>query len=126
MLLLISALLLTCIFFIAGISKIKAIKENSNGLAEKPFFRLMHRNIITSIIWLVVVIEIVCPILIIYGLLNPSYKNIASISTLILIVFSIIATMVYHYPPKKLEYYFFIKNVAIIGGLISFYLHLAP
>ena len=86
----------------------------------------MHRNIITSIIWLVVVIEIVCPILIIYGLLNPSYKNIASISTLILIVFSIIATMVYHYPPKKLEYYFFIKNVAIIGGLISFYLHLAP
>ena len=32
---------------------------------------------------------------------------------------SIIATLLYHFPPEKIQYYFFMKNIAIVGGLIT-------
>lgn len=88
-------------------------------------------TMITGIALLIgVAIELLAPIAVIASLLlsysvNDSYliggmsiPRIGYIGIWGLIVFTILATLVYHYPSRKSQHIPFLKNLAILGGLM--------
>ena len=72
---------------------------------------------------IVILLEIVAPIIIVMGVYNNNLKELAAYSSLGLFAFTFLATLLYHYPPKGIEFYFFLKNITIMGGLLSLYLN---
>lgn len=112
------SIILTLMYFLSGIQKIidyDNVVENFN----KKVITNIH--ISKTIIFLVIILEIICPILIVTGTMmntNEIYKRIGRISTYILIWFTMLATYLYHFPPVKRHYYPFMSNVTAIGGLL--------
>jgi len=123
MLLLVSSTLLTVMFFLSGISKISSFSQTSNGLYKKPFFNLMPKFISNLSLLLVIILEIIAPMLIMMAVINPEYNLLAQVSAIGLAIFTILATLLYHFPPNGVEFYFFMKNITIIGGLLSLSMH---
>ncbi len=119
--LLLSAILLTLIFFISGINKAKSVKDTAKGLHSKlPFLNI---NLCNFIIICVIILEIVAPILIILSLLGYG-KFMGQCSCYAIILFTVIATLLYHYPSKKENFHPCMRNVAIIGGFLALAKHI--
>ncbi len=66
----------------------------------------------------VIILQILCPLIILYHIHSKKYKNYAKISVNLLILFTIIATLLFHYPPVGKDYYSFMSNLSTIGGLM--------
>jgi len=62
-------------------------------------------------------IQFFCPLIILYSVYNPKYYMYGFNATLFLIIFTMKATYLYHFPPYNKEYYPFMSNVTTIGGL---------
>jgi len=118
-LLLLASVLILAIFFLAGIGKIKGYNGTVEDLLKKPVFNMLPKIVSQISIVGVIAIEIIAPIVIILAIFNENYKNLAYHSSLTLAGFTVLATLLYHFPPEKIQYYFFMKNIAIIGGLIT-------
>lgn len=112
----INALLILIIFVLSGFEKIQDVTGTANGLKNKFPLSLDINFFILAII-LVIILEIVASLIILYSIATDKYKNIAYYSTIGLIGFTVLATLLYHYPPTGNKYYAFTKNIAIIGGL---------
>lgn len=72
------------------------------------------------IIAVVILLETIAPVIIIYYFTTGEYKTLAYYSSLSLIGFTILATLLYH-PPFFSNYYKsrpFWTNVSLIGGLL--------
>jgi putative oxidoreductase len=116
-------LLLVLIFFIAGFNKIFSFDKTVNGLLHKPLFSSFPRFLSVLAIVIVIIIEIIAPIVIVYGSYDTRYSHYVKYGILSLILFTIMATLLYHNPfvdPK--EKINFMKNLAIIGGLGILYM----
>jgi len=116
------AILITLMFFLSGIEKIYKFSKTTMDFSNKTNIPLTLSKLIISG---VILLEIIAPIIIISytftGLLNllPFFKT-ALIS---LIVFTIVASIMYHNPFKSSKnYYEFITHLSIIGGLLALYL----
>jgi uncharacterized membrane protein YphA (DoxX/SURF4 family) len=107
--------ILLLIFFIGGINKITNIKSTAKGLKNKIKINLPD-ILYQFIIILVIIFEILAPIIIFQYFITDQGKILAYYSTILLILFTIIATMLYH-PPQK-QFNIFMKNLSIIGGLL--------
>mgnify|MGYP006136125931 CR=1 FL=1 len=119
MLLLIGKILLLLIFFLSGISKIKNFKGTVSGFKNVFFLKKMPNFIYNIIIFLVIVLEILAPIIIIYNSQTNDLSQLAHYSSISLAIFTILATYLYHNPiTQKGQFYYFMKNVSIIGGLL--------
>jgi uncharacterized membrane protein YphA (DoxX/SURF4 family) len=46
------------------------------------------------------------------------YNSLAYYSSVGLAVFTVLATLIYHFPPFGSEYYAFMKNLTATGGLM--------
>jgi uncharacterized membrane protein YphA (DoxX/SURF4 family) len=66
----------------------------------------------------VIILEICAPILILYSATYGKYNYYSYIASILLICFTVLATLLYHFPTQPNQYYFFMKNISIIGGLI--------
>ena len=115
------AILITLMFFLSGIEKIYKFSKTTMDFSNKTNIPLTLSKLIISG---VILLEIIAPIIIISytftGLLNllPFFKT-ALIS---LIVFTIVASIMYHNPFKSSKnYYEFITHLSIIGGLLALY-----
>jgi len=112
------SIILTLMYFLSGIKKIISYDKVVKDLEKK----IVNSSIISKmIIGIVIILEIICPILIVTGTImntNEYYKRIGRISTYILIWFTMLATYLYHFPPVKRHYYPFMSNVTAIGGLL--------
>jgi uncharacterized membrane protein YphA (DoxX/SURF4 family) len=108
-------LLLLIMYFLSGFVKITNLDSISKGLKNKISFPIILCKL--SII-LVIILEICAPVLIIYSLVYRKYTYYSYIATNLLIVFTIIATILYHFPTQPNQYYYFMKNLSIIGGLL--------
>jgi len=112
------SIILTLMYFLSGIKKIISYDKVVKDLEKK----IVNSSIISKmIIGIVIILEIICPILIVTGTImntNEYYKRIGIISTYILIWFTMLATYLYHFPPVKRHYYPFMSNVTAIGGLL--------
>ena len=117
---LIGAILLCLMFFVSGIHKIFKFAATKESLLSKvPSWPLPGVSIV-----IVIIIEILCPILIIYSLLYDQIKPVARASLIAMITFVVIVTYVYHPPDIKKKYMSnvaFFSNLSVTGGLLTLY-----
>ena len=119
---LISTIYITLLFFISGLYKIKdfiqVVKEFTNR-TKIPF--MLSKIIIIGVILL----EIIAPLIVsLYSYNhNPLLHTYTKLSILGLIVFTILATFIYHFPPVGQNYYSFMSNLSTLGGLLLLYKH---
>jgi len=79
----------------------------------------MPNFIYNLIIFLVIVLEILGPIIILYNSQTNNFSELSYYSSISLAIFTLIATYLYHNPmTQKGQFYYFMKNVSIIGGLL--------
>lgn len=112
----IGSFLLLLIFFISGFNKITNTVSLSSGLYSKlPFLPQILCNLA---IYGVIILEIIAPMMILYTIVYNKNKKQSYYLTIMLIIFTILATILYHSPLQAKQYYYFMKNVSIIGGLL--------
>ena len=117
--LLLASILISAIFFVAGIEKVSNYDSTVERLLQKSIFNLFPKLASQMAIIFVIALEIIAPLIIVLAVFNENYKNLAYNSSLALAAFTLIVTLLFHFPPKKIHYYFFMKNTAIVGGLIT-------
>lgn len=103
-------------FFLSGIDKMINFHKVSNEFTTKTPVKIPIQLAYIAII-VAIVIELVAPILINLGLIKKN-KQLIFYSTLSLIVFTVLATILYHFPPTGYQYYPFMSNLTTIGGLM--------
>jgi uncharacterized membrane protein YphA (DoxX/SURF4 family) len=121
-LILISTIYITLLFFISGFHKIKDFMKVVKDFTNKTAIPLSLSKIIISC---VIVLEIVAPFIISLYSYN-SNKNLyiyAKLGLLGLIVFTVLSTLIYHFPPFGSNYYSFMSNLSTLGGLLLLYQH---
>jgi len=116
--LLFGCFLMLLIFFLSGISKVKNFKNTVNKFKKVFWIKGLPNFLYNLTIIAVIILEILPPLIIMYNLQTHSLPLLSYYSVLSLIIFTIMATLLYHFPTKKGEYYYFMKNLSIIGGLI--------
>lgn len=131
MLLIIIICVMNYMFLASGVFKIKDFEENVTKLQKSlPRLFISDKSIITSKIGIVlaIIIQIICPIIIIYSSIylicnqNTQYRRrvntLASVNCIIIAIFTLMATYLFHFPPKGREYYPFISNITTVGGFL--------
>lgn len=103
-------------FFLSGIDKMINFYKISSNFTKKTPVKIPIQLAYVAII-IAIVIELIAPILINVGLIKKN-KRLVFYSTLSLIVFTILATLLYHFPPTGYQYYPFMSNLTTIGGLM--------
>lgn len=121
-LILISTIYITLLFFLSGFHKIKDFISVTKGFMKKTKLPLTLSKIIISG---VILLEIIAPLIIsLYSYnSNPKLYAYTKLSLLGLILFTILATFLYHFPPFGSNYYSFMSNLSTLGGLLLLYNH---
>lgn len=111
--------LLVIMFLISGINKIITFDDTVVSLKQKVNYDFSD-NLYKFVIILVILLEIIAPIIIIRHAIKNDYKKEAYYSVIGLIIFTIVATVLYHFPDftnykKSIPFW---ANVSLIGGLL--------
>ena len=69
----------------------------------------------------VILLEIIAPFIISLSAFTSIKKIYTQLAIIGLIVFTILATLIYHFPPYAANYYSFMSNLSTIGGLMVLY-----
>ena len=125
MILFLASFLLLLIFLLSGFNKLFNLQQTANYLKNKiNFIFKINFNIpnifyILSII-IAIIIQIGCSSYILYSIYNNLYKsnNYLIYSIYAIIGFTILATLIFHFPPIGKDYNSFMSNLSIIGGLL--------
>jgi uncharacterized membrane protein YphA (DoxX/SURF4 family) len=112
-----SSLLIVIMFILAGYGKSLNIMGTANTLKDKVQFDLPF-NLYIGAILIVIFLQVIGSLTILYSSLTDNARYYAYLSSLGLAGFTILASMIFHYPPIGAEYYNFTKNMAITGGLL--------
>lgn len=113
----IGSVCLYVMFVLSGINKIVHYNSTVDSLLSKvsvwPFPRIS--------IWVVIIIEILCPLIVVYYLLTKELKRTAQLSSGLLIAFTIIVTLIYHplnFDKPYMKNLAFFSNLSLLGGCI--------
>jgi hypothetical protein len=116
------AFLILLMFFLAAISKISSFSSTVEGLKTSLIFKLP--NIVYSIaILCAIVLEFVAPLTIMFSLQTNMYPECAYYSSIALAMFTVCATLIYHFPTNEGQYYPFMKNTTAVGALLLLSTH---
>ncbi len=108
------SLLVLLLFISSGLEKVFSVQSNSKLLQTKIGVPL---GVCTLVILGVIVLELVGSGVILYSASTGSRKNLARISIVGLILFTVLATVLFHMSePSQI-----LKNLSVIGGLILLY-----
>uniref|UniRef100_A0A6C0LFM3 DoxX family protein n=1 Tax=viral metagenome TaxID=1070528 RepID=A0A6C0LFM3_9ZZZZ len=115
------SVLITLLFFLSGIEKIYTFTKTTIDFSNKINIPISLSKLV---IICVILLEIIAPIIIVgytfTGL--SSLLQLFKISLISLIVFTIVATIMYHNPFEGgKKYYESILHLSIIGGLLALY-----
>lgn len=116
--LLISTILISLIYVKAGFNKINNFTRTVKGLKVMFPIKTLPNKFYELAILLVIIIEIIAPLILILSNFVPVLFNAARIAIYSLIIFTILATLLYH-SKEGLMKLIFDKNLAIIGGLMA-------
>ena len=119
---LIAALLLTFIFPVAGFSKITNFNATALGMKNMTKLKSLPDILFKLAIFGAILIEFISPLIIVGNIFNYTSNKLAKLSVIVLIIFTILASLIYHFPTHPGQKNYFMKNIAIIGGLMSYYL----
>ena len=110
---------LNYMFFVSGLDKLFHYSKVVNGLHNR-LGSLMPFTVYKILIVVAILIELICPMVIFYSSLVRNKKNdrYAMFASVVLIVFTVFATLFYHFPPTtSAKYYPFMSNLSLVGGL---------
>ena len=113
------AFLITIMFFLSGIDKIKKFSGVTKSIQKNFIISTLPIWFYQLSLIFVILLEIFAPLIIIYSSVTYSLESLALYSCYALVVFTVIATIMYHPPNKKREYHYFMKNLSIVGGLLA-------
>jgi len=116
---LIISTLLVIMFLLSGINKLSGFSSVVESLKQKLQYD-MSDNLYNLAIVIVILVEVLAPLIIIYYALTGNYKKEAYYSVIALIIFTILATLVYHFPDlnsykKSIPFW---ANISLLGGLL--------
>jgi len=112
------AFMILLMYFLAGLNKASNFAGTVNGLKNMFFLKKLPNLFYKLAIFIVIVLEIIAPIIILYSLQTNMYNDLAYYSSVGLAVFTVLATLIYHFPPLGGEYYSFMKNLTATGSLM--------
>jgi len=112
------AFLILIMYFFAGISKIMNFSETVKGFEHMFFLKNLPTIFYNLAISGVILLEFFGPIIIMFSLFTNTYSDYAYYSSICLALFTILATLIYHFPPKGNHYYSFMKNLTATGSLM--------
>jgi uncharacterized membrane protein YphA (DoxX/SURF4 family) len=113
----IQTFLIVLMFLLSGLDKTNAIPEVANGLKKRVNLDVPD-IIYTMAIILIIALQVVASLILLYSAYTGEHKELAYYSALSLAGFTVLATLIYHFPPYGKEYYKFLSNVAVLGGLL--------
>ena len=127
MIMYIIVVLLTIMFFLSSFQKIGNFEKVSNDLQTQVSKKLFDIPLNLARVGIVcaILIQFFCPLIILYSVYDKRYKIYGSIASLILAIFTVLATYFFHFPPTGQHYYAFMSNITTIGGLslLSYFLY---
>ncbi len=111
--------LLVLMFLISGFNKIYTFDGVVEGLKQKIQYDIPI-EFYKIVILVVILLEIIAPLLIINYAMTGNNKQEAYYSVIGLLLFTILATIIYHFPDfsnykKSLPFW---ANISLIGGLL--------
>tara|TARA_Y100000389_G_C17318038_1_gene441544 strand:+ start:241 stop:618 length:378 start_codon:yes stop_codon:yes gene_type:complete len=112
------AFLILLMYFLSGINKVNNFSSTVNGFHNIFFLKNLPGYFYYLTILGVILLEIFAPIVIMYSLYTNSYTNYAYYSSVGLALFTVLATLIYHFPSNKNQYYNFMKNLTAFGSLM--------
>ena len=112
------ASLILLMYFLSGINKSMNFSETVKGFENMFFLKNMPTIFYDFAILGVVLLEILAPIVIMFSLYTNTYTDYAYYSSIGLAFFTILATLIYHFPTKGGQYYAFMKNLTATGSLM--------
>ena len=118
--------LLVSMYIFSGINKILNFNNISKELQAKfeIKFPVKLPLIFYKFTMILVISLLTCGsfILLLLHNIEIKYKNIIiQILSILFILFTLLATYLYHYPPVGHDLYAFMKNISIIGGFLIIY-----
>ena len=119
LILIVALFFMTVMYYISAFNKITNFSSTANGLSKKILFNKLPLFVSYLSIFIVIILEIICCTILIYSVFDKKIKKYAKVSCICLAIYTFLATMLYHYPPKGVEFYMFLKNITIIGGFIA-------
>jgi uncharacterized membrane protein YphA (DoxX/SURF4 family) len=115
------SVLITLLFFLSGIEKIYTFSKTTIDFSNKINIPLSLSKLV---IICVILLEIIAPIIIVSYTFtgSSSLLQLFKIALISLIIFTILATIMYHNPLEGgKKYYESILHLSIIGGLLALY-----
>lgn len=110
------AILICAMYFFSGAEKFWKLERAAEGLRKRTF---------AGPLWFFVLAVTVSSAMLVLTSSTVAYASIsgrarawARASALYLAAFTVLATVLYHWPPTGKTYYPFISNVTAIGGLL--------
>ena len=100
-------------FLISGIYKLIDPSLSMKKLAKCPFVTLKNSRLLFIIIILAGLWEIIASLAVYFGNKKQQLTGVYSLA-----LFTILATLLCHFPPLGFTYYPFISNVTTLGGLL--------
>ena len=110
-----SSVLLTLMFLVSGYNKVMNFSGNVMSLQSK--IGLNIPIVFSLAILIVILLELVGSSMILYSAYSGKKREYAYYSTIGLIIFTILASLLYHMP-IALDNHALFKNIAVIGGLL--------
>jgi len=112
--------ILTAMFFISGLDKFTNIGKVAQGLQQRvpDILSTAPPVFFTLAILTTAVLEVVAPLIMVYSAWTGEERRAASLSAIALSIFTVLATLLYHFPPFGKVYYPFVSNMTTIGGLL--------
>jgi uncharacterized membrane protein YphA (DoxX/SURF4 family) len=107
---------LLVLYLLSGYEKI--MSPNGNAKYLHHHYSILPMNLCVLAIYIVIILEIFGSLIILYSAYTNQYRQYAYYSVVALIIFNIVATLIFHFPPVGDEYYNFLKNLSITGGFI--------
>lgn len=116
---LIESLFLGLMFLYAGIGKINNVNPLAKGLSSKINLNFLPITFFRIVIVLVIILEIVAPLGLLIGTTFNNLHYLKTYSAIALIIFTILASVLYHPITDSNQIGQFLANLAVIGGLLA-------
>tara|TARA_B110000238_G_C16018171_1_gene391991 strand:+ start:205 stop:597 length:393 start_codon:yes stop_codon:yes gene_type:complete len=113
--------LIVYMFFSSGIYKLIGLEKTSLSFIDKmnKIGFSVRLGVAKLIIIIAAILQIVAPILIVYGSLHMKKNRMIGVySALSLAIFTVMATLLYHFPPYGANYYAVTSNITTFGSLL--------
>lgn len=112
------AFFILLMYFLSGINKANNFSSTVKGFQHMFFLKNLPEYFYYVVILGVVLLELLAPIIIMYSLYTNTYIEYAYYSSIGLAVFTLLATLIYHFPSNKTQNHTFMKDLTALGSLL--------